>query len=285
MKSKFFEKLMESIFFISACASIISVILICFFIFANGIPAISQIGVFKFLLGKDWSPSNIPPSFGILPMILGSLYVTIGAIIIGVPIGILTAIYLAKFCPKKLYKYLKPAVNLMAGIPSIVYGFFGLVVLVPITRKIFGGTGNSIITASILLGIMILPTIIGLSESAIRAVPPSYYEGSLALGATHEYSIIFAMIPAAKSGIMSSIVLGIGRAIGETMAVVMVAGNQARMPTGITKGIRTLTANIVIEMGYAADLHRGALIGTGVVLFLFILIINGIFAYIKRRVA
>lgn len=285
MKSKFFEKLMEWIFFISACASIISVILICFFIFANGIPAISQIGVFKFLLGKDWSPSNIPPSFGILPMILGSLYVTIGAIIIGVPIGILTAIYLAKFCPKKLYKYLKPAVNLMAGIPSIVYGFFGLVVLVPITRKIFGGTGNSIITASILLGIMILPTIIGLSESAIRAVPPSYYEGSVALGATHEYSIIFAMIPAAKSGIMSSIVLGIGRAIGETMAVVMVAGNQARMPAGITKGIRTLTANIVIEMGYAADLHRGALIGTGVVLFLFILIINGIFAYIKRRVA
>lgn len=285
MKSKFFEKLMESIFFISACASIISVILICFFIFANGIPAISEIGVFKFLLGKDWSPSNIPPSFGILPMILGSLYVTIGAIIIGVPIGILTAIYLAKFCPKKLYKYLKPAVNLMAGIPSIVYGFFGLVVLVPITRNIFGGTGNSIITASILLGIMILPTIIGLSESAIRAVPPGYYEGSLALGATHEYSIIFSMIPAAKSGIMSSIVLGIGRAIGETMAVVMVAGNQARMPAGITKGIRTLTANIVIEMGYAADLHRGALIGTGVVLFLFILIINGIFAYIKRRVA
>lgn len=285
MKSKFFEKLMESIFFISACASIISVILICFFIFANGIPAISQIGVFKFLLGKDWSPSNIPPSFGILPMILGSLYVTIGAIIIGVPIGILTAIYLAKFCPKKLYKYLKPAVNLMAGIPSIVYGFFGLVVLVPITRNIFGGTGNSIITASILLGIMILPTIIGLSESALRAVPPSYYEGSLALGATHEYSIIFSMVPAAKSGIMSSIVLGIGRAIGETMAVVMVAGNQARMPAGIKKGIRTLTANIVIEMGYAADLHRGALIGTGVVLFLFILIINGIFAYIKRRVA
>lgn len=284
MKSKFFEKTMELIFFISACASIISVILICFFIFANGIPAISEIGPVKFLLGRDWSPSNIPPSFGILPMILGSLYVTAGAIIIGVPIGILTAIYLAKFCPKGLYKYLKPAVNLMAGIPSIVYGFFGLVVLVPISRNIFGGTGNSIITASTLLGIMILPTIIGLSESAIRAVPPSYYEGSIALGATHEHSIIYAMIPAAKSGIMSSIVLGIGRAIGETMAVVMVAGNQARMPAGITKGIRTLTANIVIEMGYAADLHRGALIGTGLVLFVFILIINGVFSIMKRRV-
>ena len=285
MKSKFFEKLMEGIFFISACASIISVILICYFIFANGIPAISEIGFIKFLLGRDWSPSNIPPSFGIFPMILGSLYVTTGAIIIGVPIGILTAIYLAKFCPQDLYKYLKPAVNLMAGIPSIVYGFFGLVVLVPIARNIFGGTGNSIMTASILLGIMILPTIIGLSESAIRAVPSSYYEGSIALGATHEYSVIFAMIPAAKSGIMSSVVLGIGRAIGETMAVVMVAGNQARMPAGLVKGIRTLTANIVIEMGYAADLHRGALIGTGLVLFVFILIINGIFAYVKRRVA
>ncbi len=285
MKAKFFEKLMEGIFFISACASIISVILICYFIFANGIPAISEIGFIKFLLGRDWSPSNIPPSFGIFPMILGSLYVTTGAIIIGVPIGILTAIYLAKFCPQDLYKYLKPAVNLMAGIPSIVYGFFGLVVLVPIARNIFGGTGNSIMTASILLGIMILPTIIGLSESAIRAVPSSYYEGSIALGATHEYSVIFAMIPAAKSGIMSSVVLGIGRAIGETMAVVMVAGNQARMPAGLVKGIRTLTANIVIEMGYAADLHRGALIGTGLVLFVFILIINGIFAYVKRRVA
>ncbi len=230
MKSKFFEKLMEIIFFISACASIISVILICYFMFANGIPAIGKIGTFNFLLGKDWSPSNIPPSFGIFPMIVGSIYVTAGAIILGVPIGILTAVYLAKFCPPKLYKFLKPAVNLMAGIPSIIYGFFGLVVLVPLTRELFGGTGSSILTASILLGIMILPTIIGLSEAAIRSVPASYYEGAIALGATHEYSIFFAMLPAAKSGILSSIVLGIGRAIGETMAVIMVAGNQARMP-------------------------------------------------------
>lgn len=285
MKSKFFERLMEIIFFISACASIISVILICYFMFANGIPAIGKIGVFDFLLGKDWSPSNIPPSFGIFPMIIGSLYVTAGAIILGVPTGVLTAIFLAKFCPERIYKFLKPAVNLMAGIPSIIYGFFGLVVLVPITRGLFGGTGNSILTASILLGIMILPTIIGLSEAAIRAVPESYYEGAIALGATHEYSIVFAMIPAAKSGILSSIVLGIGRAIGETMAVVMVAGNQARMPNGILKGVRTLTANIVIEMGYAADLHREALIATGVVLFVFILLINGLFSVLKRKVA
>lgn len=283
MKSKFLEKLMEVVFFISACASIISVILICFFIFANGFPAIAEIGIFEFLLGRDWSPSNVPPSFGIFPMILGSLYVTAGAIIIGVPIGVLTAIYLAKFCPKKLYSFLKPAVNLMSGIPSIVYGFFGLVVLVPLSRNIFGGNGYSIITASFLLGIMILPTIISLSEAAIRAVPRSYYEGSVALGATHEYSTMFAVVPAAKSGILASIILGIGRAIGETMAVVMVAGNQARMPAGLTKGIRTLTANIVIEMGYAAELHRGALIGTGVVLFVFILLINGLFSVIKRR--
>ncbi|OZV13895.1 phosphate ABC transporter permease subunit PstC [Tissierella sp. P1] len=285
MKTKFFEKLMEIIFFISACASIVSVILICYFMFANGIPAIGKIGAFNFLLGKDWSPSNIPPSFGIFPMIVGSIYVTSGAIILGVPIGILTAIYLAKFCPKKIYKFLKPAVNLMAGIPSIIYGFFGLVVLVPLTRDLFGGTGSSILTASVLLGIMILPTIIGLSEAAIKSVPSSYYEGAIALGATHEYSIFFAMLPAAKSGILSSIVLGIGRAIGETMAVIMVAGNQARMPKGLLKGVRTLTANIVIEMGYAAELHREALIATGVVLFVFILLINGLFSVLKRKVA
>ncbi len=285
MKSNFFEKLMEIIFFISASFSIISVILICHFMFSNGIPAIGKIGVFNFLLGKDWSPSNIPPSFGIFPMIVGSIYVTAGAIILGVPIGILTAIFLAKFCPEKLYKILKPAVNLMAGIPSIIYGFFGLVVLVPLIRKLFNGTGSSILTASILLGIMILPTIIGLSEAAIKSVPSSYYEGAIALGATHEYSVFFAMLPAAKSGILSSIVLGIGRAIGETMAVIMVAGNQARMPKGLLKGIRTLTANIVIEMGYAADLHREALIATGVVLFIFILLLNGLFSILKRKVA
>lgn len=284
MKSKFFEKFMEIVFFISASFSIISVLLICYFMFVNGIPAIGKIGIFDFLLGKDWSPSNIPPSFGILPMIVGSIYVTAGAIAVGVPIGIFTAIYLAKFCPKKIYNFLKPAINLMAGIPSIVYGFFGLVVLVPLIRQVFSGTGSSILTASLLLGIMILPTIIGLSEAAIRAVPKSYYEGAVALGASHEYSVFFAMLPAAKSGILSSIVLGIGRAIGETMAVVMVAGNQARMPRGILKGVRTLTANIVIEMGYAADLHREALIATGVVLFIFILFINALFSVLKRKV-
>lgn len=283
MKTKSFEKFMEVIFLMSASMSIVAIILICLFIFAGGIPFISEYGLSNFLLGTIWKPSNNPESYGILPMILGSLYVTVGAIILGVPIGIMTATYLAKFCNKKVYKILKPCINLMAGIPSIIYGFFALTVLVPIIRNIFGGTGMNIITASILLGIMILPTIIGMSEASIRAVPESYYEGSMALGASHEKTIVSVMLPAAKSGILSSIILGIGRAIGETMAVILVAGNQARIPAGFTKGVRTLTTNIVIEMAYAADTHREALIATAVVLFVFILIINGLFLIVKRR--
>ena len=272
---------MHILFFLTACVSIYSVVLICVFLFANGIPAIGKIGVFKFLLGTKWKPGN--DIYGILPMILGSLYVTAGAIIIGVPIGLLTAVFLAKFCPKGLYKILKPATELMAGVPSVVYGFFGLVVLVPLVQNIFGVAGNTMLTASVLLGIMILPTIIGVSESAIRAVPDSYYEGSLALGASHERSVFFATLPAARSGILAGVVLGIGRAIGETMAVVMVAGNKARMPQGLLDGVRTMTANIVMEMGYATDLHREALIATAVVLFVFILMINVTFSLLRRK--
>lgn len=277
------EKIMQGVFFLAAITSIIAVALICVFLFINGIPAMSKIGFFDFLLGRQWKPSDTPPSYGIFPMILGSIYVTAGAVLIGVPIGVLTAVYMAHYCPKKVYRYMKPAVELLAGIPSVVYGFFGLVVIVPFIRESFGGTGSSILTASILLGIMILPTIIGVSEAAIRAVPKSYYEGSLGLGASHEKTIFFVVLPAAKSGILTAIVLGIGRAIGETMAVIMVAGNQARMPRGILRGVRTLTANIVIEMGYAADLHREALIATAVVLFVFILLINLLLSLLKRR--
>lgn len=272
---------MHILFFLTACVSIFAVVLICVFLFANGIPAIGKIGVFRFLLGTKWKPGN--DIYGILPMILGSLYVTAGAIIIGVPIGLLTAVFLAKFCPKGLYKILKPATELMAGVPSVVYGFFGLVVLVPLVQNIFGVAGNTMLTASVLLGIMILPTIIGVSESAIRAVPTSYYEGSLALGASHERSVFFATLPAARSGILAGVVLGIGRAIGETMAVVMVAGNKARMPQGLLDGVRTMTANIVMEMGYATDLHREALIATAVVLFVFILMINVTFSLLRRK--
>lgn len=283
MKQRVLELVFKILFLTAALASILAVILICIFLFASGLPPIAEIGVFDFLFGQDWSPTDVPPSFGIFPMIVGSLYVTAGAILIGVPIGILTAVFLAKFCPKRVYRPLKPAVELLAGIPSIVYGFFGMVVLVPLIRDLTGGRGPSILTASILLGIMILPTVIGVSESAIRAVPSSYYEGALALGASHERSVFFATLPAAKSGILAGVVLGIGRAIGETMAVMMVAGNQPQIPSGILKGVRTLTANIVLEMGYAADLHREALIATAVVLFVFILIINLSFSLLKRR--
>lgn len=276
------EKVMKLLFFLTALVSIAAVILICIFLFASGIPAIKEIGVFKFLLGTSWKPAN--NLYGILPMIVGSLYVTAGALVIGVPIGILTAVFMARFAPRSIYAPLKAAVNLMAGIPSVVYGFFGLVVLVPFIREAFGGRGMSVLTASVLLGLMILPTIISVSETSIRAVPESYYEGGLALGASHERSVFFTVLPAAKSGIFAGVVLGIGRAVGETMAVMMVAGNQAVIPDSMLSGVRTLTTNIVLEMGYSTDLHREALIGTAVVLFVFILIINLSLSLFKRRV-
>ena len=272
---------MELVFLLSACVSILAVAVICVFLFAKGLPAIGKIGILEFLLGEKWKPGN--DIYGIFPMILGSVYVTAGAIAVGVPIGILTAVYLATFCPPRLYRLVKPAVDLLAGIPSVVYGFFGMVVIVPLMSASFGGSGKSMATASVLLGIMILPTIIGVSEAAVRAVPSSYYEGALALGASHERSVFFAVLPAAKSGILAGVILGVGRAVGETMAVIMVAGNQPRMPKGLFKGVRTMTANIVMEMGYATDLHREALIATAVVLFVFILIINLSFSILKRR--
>ena len=222
-------------------------------------------------------------------MIVGSIYITAGAIVVGVPIGLLTAIFMAFYCPKRIYGILKPCTELLAGIPSIVYGFFGMVVIAPAVLEVatfFGAeisSGSTILSASILLGIMILPTIIGVSEAALRAVPRAYYEGAVAMGATHERAVFSVMLPAAKSGVLAAIVLGIGRAIGETMAVIMVAGNQPRLTGSLLKGIRTMTANIVIEMGYATGLHREALIATGVVLFVFILLINLCFSVLKRR--
>ncbi|MGN0462693.1 MAG: phosphate ABC transporter permease subunit PstC [Ruminococcus sp.] len=275
------EKLMKMVFLLCACISIIAVIIICLFIFANGVPAVGKIGFFDFIFGTHWKPSS--GEFGIFPMIVASIYVTAGAIIIGVPIGLLTAVFLAKYCPKRLYKVIKPLINLLASIPSIVYGFFCLVVVVPIIQELTNTSGKGILTASILLGIMILPTIINTSESSIRAVPDMYYEGALALGATKERSIFKTVIPAAKSGIMSGIILGIGRAIGETMAVVMIAGNTPIMPRGITSSVRTLTSNIVMEMAYSSGLHQKALIATAMVLFVFILIINICFSIIVRK--
>lgn len=283
---EFREKLMHGAFFVCALASIFAVALICVFLFANGVPAMQEIGVLDFLTGTKWKPGN--DIYGILPMILGSIYITAGAIVVGVPIGLLTAVFMAFYCPQKLYRILKPCTELLAGIPSIVYGFFGMVVIVPIISEVSALlgkdiSGKSILAASILLGMMILPTIIGVSEAALRAVPTSYYEGAIAMGATHERAVFSVVLPAAKSGVLASIVLGIGRAIGETMAVYMVAGNQPRLTGDMLKGIRTMTANIVLEMGYASGLHREALLATGVVLFIFILLINLTFSVLKRR--
>ena len=273
------EKVMRIIFMLSATVSILAVIVICYFLAGQGLPAMVEIGVSDFLTGTLWKP--LEGHFGIFPMIVGSIYVTAGAIILGVPVGLLCAIFMAKFCPRRLYSVLKPAVDLLAGIPSIVYGFFALMVIVPVVQELTCTSGKGILTASIMLAIMILPTIVSVSEASIRAVPESYYEGSLALGATHERSVFFATVPAAKSGIMAGVILGVGRAIGETMAVSMVAGNQPVLPDSILSGVRTMTANVIIEMGYAEGLHREALIATAVVLFVFILIINISFSLLK----
>lgn len=275
------ENCFRILFFLAAGFSILAVLLICVFLFGKSIPAIYRIGFSEFVFGQEWRPGN--GLYGIFSMIVGSLYVTAGALLFGVPVGLMTAVFLSRFCPQKLHSVLKPAVDLLAGIPSVVYGFFGLMILIPFVRTVFGGNGSSVLTAAILLGIMILPTIISVCENSLNAVPESYYEGARALGATHERSVFCTVVPAAKSGICAGIILGTGRAVGETMAVIMVAGNQARMPHSILKGVRTLTANIVIEMGYASDLHRDALIATGAVLFVFILIINVSFSLLKNR--
>lgn len=269
------------VFALAAALSILAVGLICVFLFANGVPAMVEIGIPDFLLGTTWRPAN--DIYGIFPMIIGSIYVTAGALIFGVPAGLLTAIFLSRFASAKVAALLKPGVELLAGIPSVVYGFFGLMIIVPFIRLNAPGNGLSLLAALILLGIMILPTVITVAKNALDAVPQSYYEGALALGATHERSVLRVLVPAAISGIMAGVVLGIGRAIGETMAVVMVAGNQPIIPASIFDGVRTMTANIVLEMGYAADLHRGALIATGVVLFVFILLISMLFNAMKKR--
>lgn len=282
MKRDVRETVMKYVFLISALISVLSIILIFYFIFSGGLPFILRQGVWEFLTGTNWRPTASQPEFGIMPMIVGSLIVTGGAILIGVPIGVLTAVYMVFYCPKAYYRYAKSAINLMAAIPSIVYGFFALQIFVPFFR-IMGRSGMNMVTASLLLGIMILPTIIGLSESAIRNVPKSYYQGAIGLGTTHERAILTVVVPAAKNGILSAIILGIGRAIGETMAVILVAGNQPRIPTELNQGVRTLTTNIVMEMAYATGQHREALIATAVVLFVFILIINLFFTRVKNK--
>lgn len=275
------ENIMKVVFFLAALTSVLAVALICIFLFAGGVPAMSEIGFKEFLLGQKWKPGN--GLYGIFPFILGSICVTGVSLILGVPIGIFCSVFMAAYCPKKIYRICQAAVNLMAGVPSIVFGFFGLVLIVPMMKDLTGKDGSTMLSASIVLAIMILPTIIAQAETALRSVPDSYYEGSLALGATKERSLFRVVLPAAKSGVIAGVVLGIGRAIGETMAIIMIEGNQTRMPKGLLKGVRTLTANIVLEMGYAEGLHREALIATGVVLFVFILIINLAVSMLNRR--
>lgn len=275
MNQKWIQQGSKGLFLLCSLVTIGAVLFICIFIFAGAVPAIEEVGLWNFITGSQWKPNDIPPAFGIYHMIVGSIYVTAGAIFIGVPIGILSAVFLARYCPAPCYGILKQMVSLLAGIPSIIYGFFGMMIVVPWIQQNLGGNGNSVLAASIVLGIMILPTIISISEDAIQAVPIQYEEGSLALGATKERSIVRVVLPAAKSGIVTGVILGIGRAIGETMAVVMVAGNSNILPSSILKSVRTLTANIVLEMSYAPPgIHHDSLIATGAVLFLFILVLN-----------
>ena len=275
------EAAARALFAAAAALSIAAVALICLFLLANGVPAMAEIGLPEFLFGTTWRPAN--DLYGIFPMIVGSLYVTAGAMIVGVPGGLLTALYLSRFARGRTGSFLCSGVELLAGIPSVVYGFFGLVIIVPFVRLLGPGTGLSVLAASLILGIMILPTVITVAQSALDAVPSRYYEGALALGVDHEHAVFKVVTPAAASGIMAAIVLGLGRAIGETMAVVMVAGNMPIIPDSLLSGVRTMTANIVLEMGYAADLHREALIATGVVLFVFILLITMLLNVIRKR--
>ena len=276
------ERFGEILFFISAAMSVVLILLIIFFIFRSGIDFVSKYGLVPFLTGKKWAPTAKPASFGILPMIVGSLIVTGLSTLIALPFGLAVSIFMAYYADKS-YNFLKSLINLLAAIPSVVYGFFAMVVLAPRIGKIFHTSQYNMLTASILLSIMILPTMVNISENSLRQVPKVFYTGSLALGATKEETIHHVMLPYAKSGIFSSIILAIGRAIGETMAVYLVVGNQPRMPGSVLDGARTMTTNIVLEMGYASGMHRESLIATGMVLFFFILLINIIFNIIRNK--
>lgn len=267
------ETWLQVLFAGCAALCILSVALICWFLFANGLPAIVEIGPLNFLGSAHWTPSQ--GHYGILAMIVGSICLGLGSALFGVPLGVLTAVYLAYYCPKKLYEPLKSAIDLLAGIPSVVFGFFGLVVLVGWMQKVFvGSSGKGILCASLLLAIMILPTIVSVSENALQKIDPSFYEASRALGAGHDHTVFFVCLPAAARGIGTAAILGISRAIGETMAVIMVAGNAAILPASILSPVRTLTTGIVLEMSYASGLHRQALIAMGAILFVLILIMN-----------
>jgi phosphate transport system permease protein len=277
------ERLFHGLFLTSAVIGIVSLAVIAYFIIRESIPAFQEAGVVGIVLGQDWLP---PALYGVATMIVASVVSTFGAVIVGVPIGVLTAIFIAEIAPKRVADVIRPAVELLAGIPSVVYGFFGLVIIVPLIQNIFQvPAGNTILAGIIVLGVMILPTVITVSETSIRAVPKNYKEGSLALGASNIYTIFKLLVPAARSGIMTGVILGIGRALGETMAIIMVMGNAPAMPQGILDSARTLTANIAIEMSYASGVHANALYATGVVLLVFIMMLNAALLYLNREKA
>jgi phosphate transport system permease protein len=268
------DRLVRLALLVVALSAVSILLVITVFIIEQGTPVMFKYGLKSFLAGKDWYPSE--KAFGLLPMIVGSLYVTAGALVIGVPFGLACAIVLTEFSSKRVRRLIKPLVELLAGIPSVVYGFIGVIILVPFIRETFGGPGLSVLAASIILGIMILPTIISISVDSLQAVPPSYREGSIALGATRWQTVKMVLFPAARSGIVASIILGMGRAIGETMATIMIAGNAAEIPRSLLMPVRTLTSNIALEMSYATGEHREALFATGVILFIIIMILNTI---------
>lgn len=278
MKSK--ENLVQFGLLLTALSTIAILLLIALFILREGLPIISKIGIKGFICGTHWLPQQ--GQFGILPMIIGTAWITIGALLISLPLSLSCAIYISEFSTSNVRNILKPIIELLAGIPSVVYGFIGMVVLFPIIRNYFGGAGPSILSASIILGIMILPTITSIAIDSLQAVPYSFREGSLSLGATRWQTIRMVILPAAKSGILSGIILGIGRAVGETMAVIMVAGNSVLIPNSFLEPVRTLTANIALEMNYATGDHRQALFATGIVLFITIIFLNIIAHTIAR---
>lgn len=268
------ERLISFLLFLCALVSIASLAIITFFIFQAGLPLIFRVGLGNFLESSLWNPSGDPQSFGIAAMILGSIWVTVGAIGVGVPLGLAVAIFSAEIAPPRLAMLIRPVIQLLAGIPSVIYGFIGLTILAPAIRATFGGPGLSVLTAALILGIMILPSIISISEDALRAVPRSYRDGSLAVGATRWQTIWRVLVPAARSGIVASVILGMGRALGETMAVIMMLGNALQVPRSPLDSATTLTSNIGLELAYASGAHRDALFATGVVLFVLIMILN-----------
>ncbi len=275
------ERIFHALFLTSAIIGIVSLFVIAYFIVSESIPAFQEAGISGIVLGQNWLP---PALYGVATMIVASVVSTLGAVVIGVPIGVLTAIFIAEIAPKRLADVIRPAVELLAGIPSVVYGFFGLVIIVPLIQQVFDvPAGNTVLAGMIVLGVMILPTVITVSETSIRAVPRAYKEGSLALGASKIFTIFKLLLPAARSGIMTGVILGIGRALGETMAIIMVMGNSPAMPQGILDSARTLTANIAIEMSYASGVHANALYATGVVLLVFIMMLNGALLYLNRE--